>query len=190
MIGPEFPEDVPTRVPERTLRQFAGLCLVICGGLFALSWYRHQRAPNLAGWVAGALAVLIGMPGLTRPNMIRPVYLGAMALTKPIGHVVGLGLLAVVYYGVLTPLALTFRLAGRDGLGRFRRRSESYWIDHLPTVDVRLYLRQYQQQVAVGPASAAGSQAPASARSAAPASVAELSEPHFPARPGASHGSP
>ena len=41
-----------------------------------------------------------------------------MALTKPIGHVVGLVLLAVVYYGVMTPLALAFRLAGRDGLGR------------------------------------------------------------------------
>ena len=29
MIGPEFPEEVPTRVPERTLRQFAGLCAVL-----------------------------------------------------------------------------------------------------------------------------------------------------------------
>jgi hypothetical protein len=189
MIGPEFPEEVPTRVPERTLRQFAGLCLAIFGGLFALSWYRHQHAPNLAGWIAGAMAMLIGMLGLIRPNAIRPVYLGAMALTKPIGHVVGLALLAVVYYGMLMPLALAFRLAGRDGLGRYRRRGESYWVDHVPTVDVRLYLRQYQQQVIGDQASAAGAPAPAPARSAAPATVAELSEPHSPALPGASHGS-
>ena len=120
MIGPQFPEEVPTRVPDRTLREFAGLCLAILGGLFALSWYRHQHAPSAAAWIAAALAVLIGVPGLIRPNSIRPVYLGAIALTKPIGHVLGLVLLAVIYYGVMTPLALVFRLAGRDGLGRYR----------------------------------------------------------------------
>ncbi len=133
---------------RRTLREFAGLCLAILGGLFALSWYRHQQAPNLAAWVAAALGLLIGVPGLIRPNLIRPVYLGAMALTKPIGHVVGLVLLAVVYYGVMTPLALAFRMTGRDGLGRYRWGADSYWVDHVPTKDVRFYLRQYQHQVA------------------------------------------
>ena len=120
MIGPQFPEETPSRVPDRTLREFAGLCLLIFGGLFALSWYRHQHVPTRAGWIAGLLAVLIGVPGLIRPNGIRPVYQGAMALTRPIGHLLGLAMLAVVYYAVMTPLALAFRLAGRDGLGRFR----------------------------------------------------------------------
>ena len=87
------------------------------------------------------------MPGLIRPNSIRAVYLAVLALTRPIGHVVGLVLLAVVYFGVMTPLAFAFRLAGRDGLGRYRGRGR-YWVDHVPTEDVRLYLRQYQHQVA------------------------------------------
>jgi hypothetical protein len=173
MIGPDFPEEIPTRVSERTLRQFVMLSLAIFGGIWALSWYRHQHAPTAAGWVAGALAALIGVPGLIQPNAIRPVYLGALALTKPIGHVVGLVLLGIIYYGVLTPIALAFRLVARDGLGRFRRPTlESYWIDHLPTQDVRRYLRQYQRQ-------APPDRVPA----------AELSDPHSPALSGASHGS-
>jgi hypothetical protein len=185
MISPRFPDEVPTRVPERTLREFAALCLVVFLGLFALNWYRHQYAPNLAGWLAAAMAMLVGLPGLMRPNSIRPVYLLAMAMTKPIGHVVGLGLLAVVYYGVLTPVALAFRLSRRDGLGRFRPSAKTYWIDHMSTDDVRLYLRQYQPQVAPdrAPSTLPAPSAPARVL------VTEISKPPSPALSGASHGS-
>jgi len=189
MISPQFPEEVPARVPERTLREFAGLCLAILGSLFALSWYRHPHAPSLAAWVAAALAVLAGVPGLIRPNTIRPVYLGVMALTKPIGQVVGLVLLAVVYYGVMTPLALGFRLAGRDGLGRYRWGAESYWVDHVPSKDVRLYLRQYQRQVADHRASSVEAPVSAPVQPVGPAIIAELSSPQSPALPGVKHGS-
>jgi hypothetical protein len=181
MISPQLPKEVPSRVPERTLREFAGLCLLISGGLFALGWYRHQHLPNPAAWTAGALAALIGVPGLIQPNAIRPIYLGAMALTRPIGHFVGLSLLAVVYYGVLTPMALAFRLVGRDGLGRHRWGAESYWVDHLPTGDVRRYLRQYQHQVASEPAPSAQPARSAAAPSRWPATVADRSNPPSPA---------
>jgi hypothetical protein len=185
MIGRRFPEETPGRVPERTLREFAGLCLLIFGVLCALSWYRHQHGPSRAGWIAGILALLVGVPGLIRPNGIRPVYLGAMALSRPIGHVVGLVLLAVVYYGVMTPLAIAFRLTGRDGLGRFRRGAESYWVDLVPTRDVRLYLQQYQRQAADDRTASATKRATAPA----PRVAAELSASQSPAFPGASRGS-
>jgi hypothetical protein len=190
MISPEFPQEVPTRVPERTLREFAALWLVFLGGLCALSFYRHQHAPSLAAWVAGALSLLVGVPGLIRPNAIRPVYLGALALTKPIGHALGLILLVVFYYGVVTPLALLFRLAGRDILGRHRIRADSYWVDRLPSRDVRLYLRQYQHQVADPvPSSAPAPTKPAPMQSVRPAIIADPSSSPTPVFPGAKHGS-
>ncbi len=129
MIIPEFPDEVPPRVPDRTVREFAALLLVIFGGLFAVAWYRRQAPPAFPSWITLALAMLVGLSGLVRPGAIRPVYLGMMALAKPIGHVIGLALLAVVYYGVLTPIAWLFRAIGRDGLGRFRTGSETYWVD-------------------------------------------------------------
>jgi hypothetical protein len=185
MIGPQFPEEPPGRVPERTLRTFAGLCLLIVVGLFILNGWRHDGGSTQRRWVAGFLAALIGVSGLFRPNSIRWVYLGAMALTRPIGHLVGGALLAVVYYGVMTPIALAFRLAGRDGLARFRSGAESYWVDRLPTTDVRLYLRQYQRQVTGDQASSVTVLAAAPA----PAVVAEVSSNRSPAFPGATHGS-
>jgi len=188
VIDPELPEESLGHVPERTLREFAGLCLAIFGVLFAMSWYRHGHAPSLSGWVAGALAMLVGVQGLIRPNAIRPIYLLAMALTRPIGHIVGVGLLAIVYYGVITPLAVAFRVAGRDGLGRYRSNSESYWVDCLPSNDVRLYLRQYQRQTPGERAPSAEVRRSASGRTAAPATVPLISHHQSQAISGADHG--
>jgi hypothetical protein len=188
VIDPELPEESPVRAPERTLREFAGLCLTIFGVLFAMSWYRHVHAPGPSGWVAGALALVVGVQGLFRPDAIRPVYFLAMALTKPIGHVIGVGLLAIVYYGVITPLAVAFRVAGRDGLGRYRSNAESYWVDHLPCNDVRLYVRQYQRQTPRERARSADERRSTAGRIAASATVSSISrhQPHVIS--GADHG--
>jgi hypothetical protein len=149
MIGPQFPEESPTRIPEKTLREFAALSLLIFGAMFAISLYRHSGHPTTAAWIALVLAVGIGLPGLARPGSIRPVYLAAMTVTKPIGHVVSLVLLGFVYFGLLTPIALVFRLVGRDALVRLRPvHVASYWTERAPTTNVKRYLRQYQSQVA------------------------------------------
>jgi hypothetical protein len=189
MIGPEFPDEVPARVPERTLREFAALCIVVFGGVFALSWFWRQRTPSAWGWFLLAIALLIGLPGLIWPNRIRPVYQGALALAKLNGHFVGLTLLALVYFGVLTPLAFLFRLARRDGLGRFIRPCESYWVDHEPTTDVRRYLRQYQRQTTRSVMPSSSPAATATAGPAAPTLRVEFSNPPSTAFSGANHGS-
>ena len=90
--------------------------------------------------------MLIGLPGLIRSNAIRPVYLGAMALTQPIGHVVSTVLLGLVYYGLITPLAFFFRITGRDALARREPALASYWGPKDEPTDVLRYLRQYQSQ--------------------------------------------
>ncbi len=105
MISPQFPEEVPSRVPERTLREFAGLCLAILGGLFARSWYRHQQAPSLAAWVAAALGVTDrgARPDPAQPH--PPGIPGSDGPDQADRSCRGPVLLAVVYYGVMTPLA-------------------------------------------------------------------------------------
>jgi len=146
MIAPQFPDETPSKVSITTLRQFAGLCVGIFGLLFALSWYRHDGVPTLTAWILVAIAALVGLPGLIYPSLIRPVYLGLMVVTRPIGHVMSLVILGLIYYGFLTPLAVAFRLAGRDLLVEPRRRVASYWTSKLQPSDPRRYLRQYQSQ--------------------------------------------
>jgi hypothetical protein len=147
MIDPQLNDELTTSpVPERTLRSFAALCFGVLGSLFGLSWYRHGGEPTPAAWLGLAVAVLVGIPGLIKPSLIRPLFVAAMAMTRPIGRVMNVVLLGALYYGVVTPLALVFRLAGRDVLGRQRPSAATYWIAKDPDRDVRRYLRQYQKQ--------------------------------------------
>jgi len=146
MIGPQFPDESESEISRRTLRQFAGISVGVFGFLFALSWYRHDGHPSVAAWIAGSFAAFVGLPGTLFPELIRPVYMAAMAVTKPIGNVIGLIMLAIIYYGLLTPLAILFRLIGRDNLALRRPNAESYWIPKLEQRDPRSYLRQYHQQ--------------------------------------------
>jgi hypothetical protein len=146
MIGPQFPEEHPDAVAHATLRQFAGLCVAIFGGMFAWSWYRHSGTPTTLAWVGLGLAVVVGLGGLIHPPAIRPVFLALMAVTRPIGHVLSTVLIGLIYWGLLTPLALLFRLLGRDALARRRVVTESYWMPKSQPSDVRRYLHQYQGQ--------------------------------------------
>jgi hypothetical protein len=145
VTAPQFPPDPAPAVTGRTLRQFAALCVGVLGCVFLASWYRHGE-PTTAAWIALILGSVIGVPGLIRPGFIRPFYLGAMGATRPVGYVMSTVVLAAIYYGVLTPIAVLFRLGGRDVLGLRKREADSYWIDLPRRGEPREYLRQYQRQ--------------------------------------------
>jgi hypothetical protein len=52
--------------------------------------------------------------------------------------------LAVLYYLVFTPVAVAFRLMGRDALDRkFDPQAASYWEAHNPDRGAAGYLRQF-----------------------------------------------
>lgn len=146
MIGPQFPDEAPGAVPDRTLREFAAIALVFFGVLFAWGAYRHHGVPSTSSWIALLVALLVGLPGLLHPPVIRPIFLGAMAISQPIGHVISTVLLGLIYYGVMTPLAFLFRIARRDPLARRGPVLASYWELKSEPKDVRRYLRQYQSQ--------------------------------------------
>ncbi len=87
---------------------------------------------------------MLGLLGWLAPRVVRPFYIAAMLAAFPIGWVVSWLTLGLVYYGVFTPLALGFRLAGRDVLGRRKpRATDSYWTPKPAPDDPGRYLRQY-----------------------------------------------
>jgi hypothetical protein len=125
---------------DRTLRQFAATATVV-----SAAW--ALRAGFVQGRTWPALTVAsIGMAvatiGVVRPRALLVVYSAAVAISKPIGAVVSFVLLALVYFLVLTPLALVFRVIGRDEL-RLRRPSggDSHWGD-VPPSNLSDYFRQ------------------------------------------------
>jgi hypothetical protein len=134
--------DLPVDPPPRTLRQFAGLFLTVFGALAA--WEGVAKGRPVLGAVLGGLALVVGVVGLWRPNLVRPVYVGGVVLTFPIGWVVSQVVLALIYFGIFTPVGLIFRLAGRDALQRaWRPKLPSYWSPKPTATDPRGYFRQF-----------------------------------------------
>src|SRR5690242_2917146 len=127
---------------ERTLRQFAALWIVFFLALAA--WHGWWRGHASIGIALAVLAVTIGPLGLLRPAWIKPIYAIWMIAVFPIGWLVSLLVLAILYYGVFTPLAFVFRLIGRDTLQRLERPdAATYWRPKSEVQDAGRYLRQY-----------------------------------------------
>ena len=134
--------DIPLRPTTRVLRQFAGTWLVFFLALGAHQ-YLGRKHPS-AGWVLMGLALVIGLLGLLKPAAVRWLYAGCMVAAFPIGWLISRLMLLLMFYGVITPVALFFRMRGRDLLCRKRApRKASYWLPKETPQDVRSYFRQY-----------------------------------------------
>jgi hypothetical protein len=134
--------DIPFSPSVKTLRQFAGLWLIVFSALGA--WQHFGRGRTTVAIALVALAVTLGPLGLARPQFIRPIFVGWMILAFPIGWTVSFVLMAFLYYGLITPLGLVFRLAGRDALTLKRRpEKQSYWTPKPVTSDIKRYLREF-----------------------------------------------
>ena len=125
----------------RTLRQFAILWLIFFGGMAAWQGLYHGRQ-RLAIAIALA-AVVIGPLGFWKPGLIRPIFVGWMRVARPIGIAVSSVLLTILFYGLFTPVALVFRLIGRDELALKRPTGgASYWSPK-PQASKTQYFQQF-----------------------------------------------
>ena len=130
------------------LRQFGwvavvGFPLIAVGILY--SWLAWQ--PNLAVYTLFALGGLSGLLAMVGPRALLPIYVAMMLVAIPIGFVISMVLLRLIYYALFTPMALWFRCRGRDAMNRaLEPDCESYWQDHRDISRPRTpgsYLRLY-----------------------------------------------
>jgi hypothetical protein len=103
----------------------AGACL-----LLALGPLRHGHAPR---WWALALAGAFALIALLKPVLLASLNRLWTRLGVLLGKVVSPIALGILFYAVLTPVALILRLTGQDPL-RLRpdRGGDSYWITRKP----------------------------------------------------------
>jgi hypothetical protein len=134
--------DIQFKPTNKVLRQFALAWLVFLMAGAAHQWLK--RGHPTAALVLGTLAIIVSGPGLLWPRTIRWIYVGCMMVAFPVGWVVSHIMLVLMFYCVITPVALFFRLRGRDLLRRAPPRdSESFWTAKTLPQDVRRYFRQY-----------------------------------------------
>jgi hypothetical protein len=115
------------------LRQFGAL-LAALGVLVAVT---------RGSWLLPAALLAVGIIGVLWPRLLRPVYVGWMVLAFPAAWLASRLVLAVLFYAVVTPVALFSRLAGRDPLALRPSAADTYWQAREQTVDPASYLRPY-----------------------------------------------
>ena len=112
----------------RELRQFA---LTVGGAFAALAMLLAWRGRTVAAIACAVAATVLVGAGLAVPSRLGPAYRAWMRLAEAMSRVTTPVFMAVVFFGVLTPLALVRRLVGRGGLGT-PRSAPSGWVRRPP----------------------------------------------------------
>jgi hypothetical protein len=131
--------DFPTNPSLKQLRQFGLLSLVLFP---AIAWWWT----GFGLWALGALGfgALFGILGFAKPILLKPIFLGSVIITRPIGLILGEVLILLIFAFAITPIALGFRCFKHDPLQRkIGSSSSSYWKKKIPARDFKTYYRQF-----------------------------------------------
>ena len=116
-----------------------GLFTLLVGALAYFQWDSPTAASRI--WIAGGSLTVLHF---AIPPLRRWVYLTWMYAAFPIGWTVSHALLALLYYGILTPIGLIMRLIGYDPMSRrLRTERRTYWEEYSPEGDPKRYFRQF-----------------------------------------------
>jgi hypothetical protein len=134
--------EIKQRPSKRDLGWFGFILPVFFGIVGSVAYFRFEIT-GLAYALWGGGAVLTAAYSALPPLRI-PVYLGWMYFFFPLGWTISHVVLGVLYYLVVTPMALVMRPFGYDPMKRrFEAAASTYWIERKQARDSSRYLRQY-----------------------------------------------
>ena len=134
--------EIPLNPEPRVLRQFAALWMIFFLIIGANQVLAHDRPWLGLGMIAASLVT--GIPGLVRPALLRWIFVTWMVLVWPIGWLVSTLLMLALYFLMITPLAVLFRLKGRDWLRRKPApEQDTFWEPKGNPLDPLSYYRQH-----------------------------------------------
>ena len=126
---------------DRTeLRNFG----LIVGGIFGAIgvWPAVIRGGSVRQWMVG-LAVVLIVPALLAPRTLAPAHRVWMALGSVLGWVNTRIVLALIFFGLITPMGLVLRMTGRDPMQRaFDPKATTYRVPQKPRPGAHM-LRQF-----------------------------------------------
>ncbi len=143
--------EINWRPDERTLRQFGLIALAGFSCLALIAWqellifsFGLGAARTLVAGIFAGLAGVSALFSLVYPKANLPIYLGLTLISYPIGLVVSHLIMGFLFFGLITPLGVFFRMTGRDPLARrFEPDATTYWTDPRPRRGKDSYFRQF-----------------------------------------------
>lgn len=101
--------------PERSFGISVGAVLLLIAAF--LAWRDRIGPAEITGGIGAVLLVL----GLTRPSLLKWPSAAWWKMAMVLGYVNARIILTIIFIVVLTPIALLWRLIGRDPLARKRQ---------------------------------------------------------------------
>ena len=115
---------------RKELRQFG----LLVGGIFTIIglWPLVFRNEPLRLWAVAPGGLLIVF-GSILPHVLAPIHKGWMWLGHILGWINTRILLGIVYYGLITPIGIFFRVMGKDSMRQvFAKESQTYRVVRTP----------------------------------------------------------
>lgn len=123
--------------PERSFGISVGAVLCV---IAALLWWRGRSA---RAEIIGGLGAVLLVFGVLRPSLLRMPSAVWWRCSRILGHVNARILLTVLFVVVLTPLAMLWRLTGKDPLMRRREQCAGWSTYPARYRDRKHYERMY-----------------------------------------------
>jgi hypothetical protein len=123
------------------LRSFSEIALS-ASIVFSLlgSWvYSWSNTTVYTLLISGLLVFWLGKISV---KLILPLYQLLLLLSFPIGWLISHIIFAFFYYLIIFPIAIIFKLVGRDKL-QLKADKESYWIDCPKATSTKRYFQQF-----------------------------------------------
>lgn len=128
----------PNRKELRNFGLVMLVCLILVGALLA---WKFESKPLF--FYCGGAGVAVALISIFLPSLGRVLYKIWVGIGFCMGYVVFPFFMGVIYFLILTPIALALRLTGRDPLQRKKPTSSSYWTKITHRTDKRSYERQF-----------------------------------------------
>lgn len=136
-------EEIKNIKSERSdLKKFGlliGIVLLLAAGY--LLW-KGRPSCAVGGFAVGIVFILLG---LVLPTVLKPLQKAWMAFAVVMGFVMTKIIMAIVFYGMVTPIGLLGRLFGKKYLElKIYPKASSYWIEKAASdPDKSRYERQF-----------------------------------------------
>ena len=119
---------IPSNLPSNRIFGlfFTGVFAVLGLYGFWVVW------PPILNKVFFAVSIILAAITLLRPALLNSLNRAWYQLGLFLGRVVSPIVLGILFFLLITPVALVIRIAGRDALRLRRKNVDSYWIDRSP----------------------------------------------------------
>lgn len=111
-------------------RNFGFLFAGVFALLSAYAAYHSAELLKIYGWLVAGMVV--GLVAVVAPSLLAPFNKAWIKLGDLMGKVVSPLVLGVIFFVLITPVALITRLFGRDELRLKKTDASSFWIDRAP----------------------------------------------------------